>query len=327
MRTPGILLLLPIAVSHGMAAEPPQVQIASSSVRAAIYLPNAEDGYYRATRFDWSGVIANLEWNGHSYFGKWFDGYDPKIHDAIMGPVEEFLTGGAGLGYAEAKVGEGFVKIGAGVLRKPEEPAFRQFSTYEFLDHGKWTVNHGADWIEFTQQLAGPNGYAYVYSKTLRLAKDKPVLEIAHSLKNTGRKAIETSVYEHDFYMLDGQPTGPDFTVKLPFPLKAVSDLKNLAEIRGKQLAYLAALQPGQTVMTELLGYSPKSSDYDIRVENGKTGAGVRQTADRPISKLVLWSIKTTVCPEAYIHLRVEPGRKSTWRIAYEFYTAPRAVK
>jgi len=327
MRLSGFFCLALIVVFNNVAAEPPQTQISSASVRATVYLPDPKDGYYRATRFDWSGVIAGLEWNGHKYFGQWFDRYDPKIHDAIMGPVEEFLTNGAGLGYDEAKAGESFVKIGVGVVRKPDERTFRQFNTYEILDNGKWTVNHGPDWIEFTQEISGPQGYAYVYRKTLRLAKNKPELAIEHSLKNTGRKVIETSVYEHDFFMLDGQPTSPDFVLTFPFQLKAVSDLKGLAETRGKEFAYLRELQTGQTAMTELQGYGAGSGDYDIRVENRKTGAGVHQTSDRPMSKLVLWSIRTTVCPEAYISLRIEPGRESAWRIAYEFYTAAPAGK
>ena len=76
------------------------VTIHNASVKASVYLPQP-DGYYQATRFDWSGIVSSMEWAGHSIFGKWFDHYDPKIHDAITGPVEEFLTSGAGLGYAE----------------------------------------------------------------------------------------------------------------------------------------------------------------------------------------------------------------------------------
>jgi hypothetical protein len=33
------------------------------------------------------------------------------------------------------------------------------------------------------------------------------------------------------------------------------------------------------------------------------------------------WSIRTTACPEAYIRMRIEPGKEFTWRIAYDFYT------
>ncbi len=75
-------------------------------------------------------------------------------------------------------------------------------------------------------------------------------------------------------------------------------------------------------MLTEIDGYSNKAADYDIRVENRATGASVRQTSDRPMSKLMLWSIRTTACPEAYIGLRVEPGHSTSWRITYEFYEA-----
>jgi hypothetical protein len=45
------------------------------------------------------------------------------------------------------------------------------------------------------------------------------------------------------------------------------------------------------------------------------------------MSKLHLWSIRTTVCPEAFIDLRIEPGKESSWRIAYEFYPAAAATR
>jgi hypothetical protein len=93
-----------LGLSPAAAAQAPQAEISNSRIHAKLYLPDAQSGYYRATRFDWSGVIASLKCNGHNYFGKWFDQYDPKVHDAISGPVEEFLSNGAGLGYAEVKL-------------------------------------------------------------------------------------------------------------------------------------------------------------------------------------------------------------------------------
>src|SRR5437016_7325925 len=93
------------------AAEFPEAQITNGQIKAKLYLPDAEKGYYRATRFDWSGVIASLEYKGHNYFGVWFPKYDPKLHDSITGPVEEFRTGDTGLGYADAKPGGTFIRI------------------------------------------------------------------------------------------------------------------------------------------------------------------------------------------------------------------------
>src|ERR1035441_4197473 len=147
------------------AADFPQAEISNGSIRAQLYLPDAQQGYYRATRFDWSGQIASLEFQGHQYFGQWFDRYDPNRHDCILGPVEEFLSGDVGLGYNDVKPGESFVKIGVGAIRKPEERAFQQYQTYEITDPGKWTVNQFPDRVEFIQELRGTAGYAPLYRK------------------------------------------------------------------------------------------------------------------------------------------------------------------
>lgn len=307
-----------------LAADFPQAEISSSSIHARLYLPDPQNGYYRATRFDWSGEIASLVHDGHSYFGQWFEKYDPKIHDAIMGPVEEFLTGGKGLGYDEVEAGQSFVKIGVGAVRKPRESGFHQFNTYEITDPGVWKVTPSASQVEFVQELRDTAGYAYIYRKTVRLVKDRPEMVLEHSLKNTGKKTIVTSVYEHNFYMLDGQPAGPDFSVKFPFAVSTGPNLRGPAEAKGNVFTYTSELNPGgQSVFTDLTGYGSSASDYDIRVENRKTGAGVRQTSDRPLARLVFWSIRSTVCPEAYIDMKIEPGQEFTWKINYDFYTLP----
>ena len=70
-----------------MAAQAPQAAISNGVIQAKLFLPDPEQGYYRGTRFDWSGVISSLQYKGHEYFGQWFENYDPKIHDAITGPV------------------------------------------------------------------------------------------------------------------------------------------------------------------------------------------------------------------------------------------------
>lgn len=312
------LVGLALVSMAAMQASAPQAAISNSQVRAQLYLPDAQSGYYQGTRFDWSGVISSLEWNGHGYFGQWFPRYDPKLHDAITGPVEEFT----GLGYDEAKAGESFVRIGVGAARKPVEPAYRQFATYDIVDPGTWAVHRRSDRIEFVHTLRDTGGYAYEYRKTVRLKGHTLVLE--HRLKNTGRKPIATTVYEHNFFMLDAQPTGPDFVVRFPFELTAVAPLNGAAETRGKDFVYLRELQTGQTVQTQLRGFGATAKDYDIRLENRKTGAGVRQTGDRPISKINLWSIRTNISPEAFIDLTVAPGQTTSWQITYEFYQVSR---
>ena len=298
----------------------PSAEISNGRIRATILLPDAEKGYYRGTRFDWSGAIASLTWNGHEYFGQWFEKHDPKIHDAITGPVEEFLTGDAGLGYVEAPVGGTFVRIGVGVLRKPDEQAFRRFETYDIVDAGKWSVNKGADWIEFVHELKHDAGYAYVYRKRLRLVKDSLVLE--HHLKNTGTKPIATSVYNHNFFTIDRRTTGPDLVVRFGFEPKAMRPLNDLAEVRGKDVFFLKEFQPRQTLFTEIEGFGKTAKDYDFRMENRKTGAGVHITGDKPLMKVYFWTHEKTSCPEPYIDVSADPGKESSWTTTYAFYKA-----
>lgn len=316
---------IPLAATLLVAADPPQAEITNGDVKAKLYLPDAANGYYRATRFDWSGVVSSLEYKGHQFFGVWFPRYDPKINDAITGPVEEYRTGESALGYAEAKPGENFVRIGVGLIKKPENEAkYQQFKTYEIADNGKWTVKTNKDSVEFTHAVTDPvSGYGYLYKKTVRLAKGKPQMIIEHSLKNTGKKVIETNVYNHGFFMLDGAVTGPDMVVKFPFEVKAVASLQGFAETQGREFHYLKELTARGSVHSELTGYGPTDKDFDFRIENKKTGAGVRLTGNHPLSKIDFWSPRTTVCPEAYIELKVEPGKETKWALTYDFYVTP----
>jgi hypothetical protein len=299
----------------------PQAEITNDLIQVKFYLPDPELGYYRGTRFDWSGVIHSLKYGGHEYFGQWFDHHDPKIHDAIMGPVEEFRTNGAGLGYDEAKAGETFIRIGVGVVRKPEEPGYRMRHTYDIVDFGEWKVLTGTDWIKFIHLLSDTSGYAYKYTKTIRLIKNKPLLLIKHTLKNTGRRTIETMQYNHNFFCIDGLPTGPDCTVKFPFSLKATNDLKGIAQVYENQLVYLHELEKGQEVGTYIEGFGDTEADYYITIENSKAGAGVKIIGDQPMVKLYFWSVHTTLCPEPFVQIHVEPGGKMEWNIKYEFFT------
>ena len=306
-----LVLLLFAALAALPAADFPQAEISSGDLRARLYLPNAETGYYRATRFDWAGVIPSLQYKGVEYFGQWFPRYDPKLHDSIVGPVESFDP----VGYEKAQPGGTFLRIGVGLLKRPDERDVNNFHTYEIADGGKWTSKPAKDHVEFTHDLAG----VYLYRKVVRLDKDKLILE--HSLKNTGKDLIETDVYNHDFYMIGRLPSGPEVTVQFQFEPHANQDMKGITVLQGKNLAYSRELAGGESVYTEMDGFSPETKDYDIRVENRQARAGVHQTSDHGMSKLHFWSIRSTVCPEAYTHVRVEPGKEISWRVTFQFYS------
>lgn len=310
------LLLMTTIQDHPPAF--PTAEITSDRLQATVYLPDAKAGYYRGTRFDWSGAIVSLRWNSHEYFGPWFEKHDPLGHDGITGPVEEFQAGDSSVGYAEAATGGTFLRIGVGHVRKPEEPAYRRFSTYEIVDGGTWTLERAPGQLTFVHTLGESNGYAYAYRKSIRLSGD--TLTIEHTLRNTGRKRIDTHVYNHNFFTLDRRPTGPAITVSLPFTPRASRSIEPLAELSGQQLRFRRDLTRGESVFTELEGFGSSADDYDFRLEHSETGAGVRIRADRPLTKLIFWSAPRTACPEPYIDASVDPGTETSWTITYDFY-------
>jgi hypothetical protein len=310
-------------------ADYPQAKISNGLVNATLNLPDPKTGYYRGTRFDWSGMIFHLESQGHVYFEPFYEKFDPNIRDvdlktgvfagpisAVSGPVDEF--GGndrATLGYMDAKPGGTFIKIGVGVLHKPEEKRYDKFSMYKVVDPGKWSVKKAADQITFTQEIRG----VYIYQKTIRLLKGEPKMVIEHTLKNTGAKPIEQNVYNHNFFVIDKTPVGPDYTLTFPFDLKGTRDMAPLASIKGKRIEYIKVLGNGEAAQTPIEGFTT-AADNGFTIENRKTGAAVRVTGDKPLSRIFFWSVKTTLCPEGYIDLNVPPGQETKWNINYHFY-------
>jgi hypothetical protein len=319
-----------------LAETPPEAEISNGTLVVKLYLPDAKTGFYRGTRFDWSGVIYSLQYQGHNYYGPWFTKTAPQVHDfiydgpdivagpcsAITGPVDEFSTGEKALGYDQAPAGGTFLKIGVGVLRKPDKSEYDKYVLYDIVDPGKWTVRQNPDEIEFSQEVSDPlSGYGYLYTKTVTLVPGKPEMLIRHELKNIGKRLIESNVYDHNFLVLDHQPTGPDFQIKLPFDFKTKEQLDpKFAEKQGQAFAYRKLLQGHDTVAATFLGYGATPADYNIVIENRKVGMGMKVSGDRPLASLSLWSIRSVLAMEPYIDMSIAPGQELAWTYTYTYY-------
>ena len=315
--TPALLLTLPFVLAAAAAthaadpsissALPPvnplEARITNGIVTAKLYLPSVDKGYYRSTRFDWSGAIYSLTYKGHEYYGPWYDKIDPTVINwvhrdglvvsgpcsALMGPANEFQKP---LGFDDARTGGTFIKIGVGVLRKDDGP-YNSYKPYPVLNSGKWTIRKSRNQIVFTQELSDPDsGYGYIYRKTVRLEKGKPELTIEHSLKNTGKLVIDSNVYNHNFVVLDHQAPGPDFIFRVPFSIHIAPPapgrpprVNNFTVVRDNQVVYLKPLSGTDEAVVQIQGYGDSAKDNEVVMENKKVGAGLKISNDRPISR------------------------------------------
>ena len=334
----GLLLALPAAAQPEQAmpttstpvedvlAASPQITMGNSLITARIAPPDLARGFYRGTRFDQAGVITSLTLKGRDFYGPWFDRVAPEVLDytydaqgrvvggpdsATSGPVEEF----APLDF-EAKPGT-FVKIGVGVLRQPDTQPYDHYRHYKIEDAGKRTTKVTRDSITFTQMLSS-NGIAYVYEKTLRLVPGQPQLVIEHRLKNTGSKPINTTVYDHNFLRL--KPGNADVKVTFPFSIAAASPPPaDLMRIEGGTLTYLRPMKNKERISFLITGFGNNTKDYDFRVEDTNSRAGVRVQGDRPITRLNIFSIDKVQSVEPYIAIDLAPGTERRWRYTYSF--------
>ncbi len=296
----------------------PNTVISNETVSMKLYLPDPKKGLYRGTRFDWSGIIGSLQYKKHEYFGYWKDTHDPVYHEDLMGPVEGYIK--PGLGYTEAQPGDGFIRIGVGIIEKINEPEYDWKATYKILDHGKWSIEEGKDWIAFRHSINSDFGYGYVYTKTIRLKTDG--FSIYHQLQNTGKKTIETDQFNHNFFVIDRENTGPAFRLRYPFDLSSADDTKGLVELKAKELHFLQEFN-NKSVFLEIEGFSEQVTDHQVTVLNQRSGAGVTLTVDKPLYRMAFWACETTLSPENFIWLEVEPGESEQWISDYTLFEIP----
>lgn len=294
----------------------PSLHLSNSEVDMLIYLPDAEKGMYRATRFDWSGVIGSVKYKGHEYFGYWKDTHDPLFHEDLTGPVEGYIK--PGLGYEEAVPGGSYVRIGVGLIEKPDEAEYSFRNFYKLLDHGKWTLDHGDDWISFSHELNTDIGYSYIYQKRIKLKVDGFIIE--HELQNTGELPIETDQFNHNFFMIDGEPSGKAFSISFPYPVSTEDDPKGFVELKDNEIRFIRDLKGDDSFFLLLQGYSQEISDHQVTVQNHKSGAGLTFAIDKPLHRMAFWACHTTLSPENFIWLDVAPGASETWTSEYTLF-------
>lgn len=314
-------------------AAAPKAQIGNGVLTATVLLPAKDDSFYRGMRFDPSGMLSSVKYGDQEYYGLWFDKLAENVRDWVFDKGDVVASANTGAlgpadlfdpdtppGWAELPAGGAFLKIGAGVLRKPAgEGAYNLATVYERVNPGVWKVVAKKDRVEFTHTVSDPaSGHGYVYRKVVRLVPNKPMLRIEHSLKNTGAKAISTTTYNHNFITFGGAaPTGPGLTLSTRYDI-AAGTLTDVAKVAGNKLTLQRALTGEQRIYSPIGGFPDGAGPYDVGLHNA-SGAGFRVVGDRPMSKLVLWSFRRTISAEPYVNLQIAPGKSAAWNLEYTY--------
>lgn len=305
----------------------PVVTLNNGPIAMTVALPDRTRGFFRGTRFDQAGVVTSLKLGAREFYGPWFERTAPEVLDytytadglvagpdsAASGPVEEFGQ----IGFEDTKPGGLFLKIGVGLLRKPDDKPYDKYRHYEIADWGRRDVRATRDSVTLTQKMTtGP--HPYIYEKTLRLVTGKPQMVIEHVLRNTGTQAISTNVYDHNFLRL--VPGNGGIRVTFPFAITAATPpAADLIRLDGRTLTYLRPMADKERLSFTLTGFGASARDYDIDIADTATGAGLRIEGDRPITRINIFSIDRVQAVEPTIAIAVPPGAEMRWRYTYTY--------
>jgi hypothetical protein len=315
-------------------AQAPQAEIHNKQLRVKFYLPDAKDGFYKGVRFDWSGVIADLEFAGHHIYRPWFVAVDPEARDvvykddainvginsAMTGPAEEFQTP---LGYETAKPGGTFLKIGVGMLKKIDDTPYAFTKHFELVDGGKWTIRKTSNSITFEQVLGdAKSDYGYVYTKTISLTGDSSGLTIEHHLKNVGKLPLSSKLYDHNFLTIDGISVGPGYSITVPYKIEPTRQPDSkFAKIDNDTAAYVVGLQGQDRVAFGLQGFSSDPKDYHFVIKNTEAKFQVTIDGDQTLTNASVWSIRSILAVEPFIDIHADTGKEAAWTYRYTYST------
>ena len=289
--------------------------ISNNTLKITLHAPDGEKGYYRGTRFDWTGVFASIEYKGCNYTEEWFENYSPTMHDAVCGPAEEFSP----IGLSDAAPGGAFLKIGVGMLEKMEGE-YDRFKLHRILDPGRRTLCVTENSAVFGHFISHDSGYAYEYIKEIAITGENTFV-IRHSLKNTGRKSLEGNVYNHNFFTLGLLETGSDR--QLDFTYKPEGDWRaQYSEVGFTEsgIRFTRTLQKGESVFTGNLhaaGRGLAGSPNAFELRDISTGRGVQARCPVPMTKSVFWSNHRIACIEPYIDFCLAQGESLDFTIDY----------
>jgi hypothetical protein len=341
VATVGLILPVTSAAYDNPADYPHRMLRNDTGLRVMVMLVDGEQGFYRGTRFDWSGHIAQARYRGHTFFGLWRTPHDPYNFEHGVGPTDEFGIQNPP-GYEHAKSGEPFLKIGVGLLKRVDEKPYHFSAKYPVLNPGRWTqgsLGNRESGVSFQHELISDADWGYRYAKAVQLVPDKPEFIIRRTLKNIEGNDIKTASYNHNFIRIDEELIGPSYELELSDELQA--EVQPPAKFDGRKLTFTGAVEKplmiyfkGEPKRTskepaEQAGRAPirftARPSFDVTITNRRTGGQIVIEHQFDLSELRLWVTSTAICPEPFIKVDLGPAQSMSWTTTYRLRTVDEA--
>jgi hypothetical protein len=287
----------------------------SDLLQVEIMDPSDAGRYNRGARFCSLANVLRVTMRGHDYL------FSPVEHDPLTencGLCSEFDIGTATQppGFVEASEGQGFLKIGVGVLRK-DVADYDFFRPYEIIVPAQTSAKWGDHAAQFEQSCAGVNGYAYRLQAAITVEDN--VLEMQYTLTNSGQKPLVTEQYAHNFFCFDDTMIGPDYAVRFPYDF-TVTGLLPEQEKKGREIDFMKSFPSQvQAVNLNVLPSANNQGPNEVAVLDRACGMSILASVSRPSLRIAIHASPRYVCPEQFVLINLQPSESQQWVRRYEF--------
>ncbi|ALM06605.1 hypothetical protein SB49_01335 [Sediminicola sp. YIK13] len=279
-----------------------------------IYLPTEN---YVGSRFDWTGKITTVTFNKTAITG--VERTDIKAGEHMgKGFYNEFGIDSP-LGFEGTEIGDWFHKIGVGLIRKDSD-------TYDFqrayeVQPAEFKVTKNDTKISITCTSRLHNDYGYVLHKEIELLSNG--FRIGYRLRNTGKKCIETSEYNHNFLKVDKDLIGCNYHLKFSFSLQpdhfgeTVNPERKV--VLGKSDFSFLGTPKEQFFFSNLSGGQSVPAQWELL--NNSSKIGIRETGNFPTHSINLWGWTHVISPELFHSISLQAGQVTEWTRTYEVFS------
>lgn len=284
--------------------------MSNGTVDITIMDPNAAERFHRGSRFSPVAFVMTATKDGKSFL---FcpTNQNPDHDGAGLATEFDILTVGGPPGFQEAAIGEGYLKVGVGVLRKHEKH-YRFEVPQEIIERAETTLSLSNGQAVFHQRSDGLNGYAYALSATVSL--EEASIIIRYTLTNTGSRPFVTDNYAHNYFRFDNWQPGPAYEIAFPYDVTE-PDVFPLRLLASRVFTYRDKVE--RPINVNVPYPSAYRGPNRVTVFNREAGMTVEVLTSVPGTRTFLHTTDAYLSPEQFIRLSLRPGQRTEWTRSY----------
>ena len=290
----------------------PKIELRSGDLQLTLFKPDAKNGYYRGTRYDWGNQIAQISYKGHTFITEWPDEHDPLNPDHGIGILNEFNRELALFPYEQGKSGFG-VRPGIGQIQ------YQDMEEPKVIEPARWEMSNGQTWAIVENSLVYGKDSGYFYGKRIRLLPPNTV-EIQSILENVGRTLLTSDLNCTFRFNIDHQPIDSNLILRLAKEIPVIEDSTETWQLLSNDFLLKRPVQKKETVETVAYQSSDRSIKVIFQLENPQAGIGVQVHNTLPAQKLEILGNDRVLGPHSAHRFEVKTGDALEWRTVLTFY-------